>query len=157
MTAIWIRICILSVFLSGAFAQNYSFRYYGREEGLMNLATESLLQDRAGFLWVGTQNGLYRFDGRRFKEFGSSNGLPGNDLTQIEESSDGTLWVGSGSGLHFRRHDRESFVLAQLQGPQQINGGHGIAATRDAIFAATDTGLQRSDWPTSATPNFAPI
>ncbi len=153
----WARIAILSALVSGAFAQKYSFRYYGSDEGLMNLATESLLQDRAGFLWVGTQNGLYRFDGKRFKEFASGNGLPGDYLNQIEESPDGTLWVGSSSGLHLRRREREPFVLAKLQGPQQINGGHGIAATRNAIFAATSVGLQRASWPTSSMPNFAPI
>ena len=49
-------------------AQRYSFRHYGQSEGLKNLAIECLLQDETGFLWVGTQNGLFRLDGRRFHE-----------------------------------------------------------------------------------------
>ena len=39
--------------------------------GLTNLDVLSLLQDRTGFLWVGTDNGLYRYDGRHFRMFGN--------------------------------------------------------------------------------------
>src|ERR1700733_12634667 len=43
--------------------QRYNFKFYGEEEGLQNLVVQVLVQDRAGFLWVGTQNGLFRYDG----------------------------------------------------------------------------------------------
>ena len=46
-------------------AQRYNFKFYGEEEGLQNLAVQVVLQDRAGFLWAGTQNGLFRYDGSR--------------------------------------------------------------------------------------------
>jgi ligand-binding sensor domain-containing protein len=48
-------------------AQRYNFKFYGQEERLQNLAVQAVLQDREGFLWVGTQNGLFRYDGSRFK------------------------------------------------------------------------------------------
>ena len=51
-------------------AQQYSFRYYGTEEGLTNLAVKAVFQDRTGFLWAGTENGLFRYDGQRFERFG---------------------------------------------------------------------------------------
>ena len=44
-------------------AQQYSFRYYGTEDGLTNLAVKVIFQDRKGFLWAGTENGLFRYDG----------------------------------------------------------------------------------------------
>jgi len=44
-------------------AQQYSFRYYGTDEGLTSVAVKALFQDRTGFLWVGTENGLFRYDG----------------------------------------------------------------------------------------------
>src|ERR1019366_9047066 len=56
--------------------QRYNFKFYGEEEGLENLVVQVVLQDRAGFLWVGTQNGLFRYDGSRFRAFGRADGLP---------------------------------------------------------------------------------
>ena len=55
-------------------AQRYSFREY--TQGLGNLNIASLAQDRTGFLWVGTQNGLYRYDGGQFQAFGDAQGIP---------------------------------------------------------------------------------
>ena len=48
-------------------AQEYSFRYYGQEDGLTSLAVKVLYQDRTGFLWAGTENGLFRYDGLWFQ------------------------------------------------------------------------------------------
>ena len=61
-------------------AQRYTFRYYGHQEGLTNLAIHCLLQDRAGFIWIGTQNGLFRYDGRRFAAFRRADGLPASRI-----------------------------------------------------------------------------
>src|ERR1700739_779099 len=80
-------------------AQRYNFKFYGEEEGLQNLSVQVLLQDRAGFLWVGTQNGLFRYDGSRFNAFGKQNGLPAARIESIHEAVDGTLWVGTRSGI----------------------------------------------------------
>ena len=60
-----------------AFAQRYNFKFYGEDEGLKNLAVQAVLQDRAGFLWAGTQNGLYRYDGNRFTAFTRATACPG--------------------------------------------------------------------------------
>src|SRR5579883_2397098 len=80
-------------------AQRYNFKFYGEEEGLQNLAIQVVIQDRAGFLWVGTQNGLYRYDGNRFTAFGKNEGLPGARIEALHESIDGTIWAGTRSGL----------------------------------------------------------
>jgi ligand-binding sensor domain-containing protein len=50
-------------------AQEYHFRYFGIAEGLTNLAVRQIYEDRAGFVWVSTENGIFRFDGERFEEF----------------------------------------------------------------------------------------
>jgi hypothetical protein len=55
----------LAFLISPALAQRFSFKYYGQEQGLSNLATEYLFQDRAGYLWAGTQNGLFRRTSQR--------------------------------------------------------------------------------------------
>ena len=87
-----------------ATAEHYRFRHYGPEEGLSTAIT-GLLQDRTGFLWVGTSNGLFRFDGAHFQRFGLEDGLPSVSIRTLTESADGTLWVATGRGLARRRHN----------------------------------------------------
>jgi len=78
---VWlIVLCALCLFERMAWAQRYNFKFYGEEEGLKNLAVQAVLQDRAGFLWAGTQDGLYRYDGNRFRAFTSRDGLPGTRI-----------------------------------------------------------------------------
>src|SRR5271163_3516689 len=86
--------------------QRYNFKFYGEEEGLQNLVVQVILQDRSGFLWAGTQNGLYRYDGNRFARFGKAEGLPGARIESLYESADGTLWVGTRTGLARRIGNR---------------------------------------------------
>ncbi len=80
-------------------AQRYNFKFYGEEEGLQNLVVQVMLQDRAGFLWAGTENGLFRYDGSRFTSFGKADGLPAGRIESLHESVDGTLWIGTQLGL----------------------------------------------------------
>src|SRR5260370_27717329 len=98
-------------------AQRYNFKFYGEDEGLQNLGVQVVLQDRAGFLWVGTQNGLYRYDGSRFSAFGKAEGLPGARIESLHESIDGTLWVGTRTGLARRKSVRlETVPIASAKG-----------------------------------------
>lgn len=76
-----------------------AFRSYGVEKGLGNLSVLALHQDRQGYLWVGTEDGLYRYDGRDFQRFDRRQGLPSTYVSAIHETPDGTLWAGSYAGL----------------------------------------------------------
>jgi len=49
-------------------AQHFTFHGYGQPDGLKNLSTRRILQDSSGFLWVGTEDGLFRFDGSTFEK-----------------------------------------------------------------------------------------
>ena len=121
-------------------AQRYTFKVYGREEGLEDLNAVCLLQDRTGFLWVGTQDGLFRYDGSRFHGFGSTDGLPSTTINSLHESSDGTLWAGTAAGLAFR--DGERFRTVELTKTAFVPGPTGIASdTNGRVFVATSLGL----------------
>ena len=121
-------------------AQRYGFKFYGEEEGLQNLAVQVVLQDRSGFLWAGTQNGLYRYDGSRFVRYGPSEGLPGARIESLHESVDGTLWVGTRVGL--ARWSKDHFETLDLHVAQGVVGREGIASDRDGrIYVATERGL----------------
>jgi ligand-binding sensor domain-containing protein len=73
--------------------QHYNFKLYGQEEGLGDLSVECLVQDRTGFIWIGTRNGLFRFDGRQFREYGPPDGLPSSKIFDLKLAVDGSLWV----------------------------------------------------------------
>jgi len=93
----------LSVSLS---AQHYNFKLYGQDEGLGNLSVQCLVQDRPGFLWIGTRNGLFRFDGRQFREYGPADGLNASSVYDLKLAADGTLWTLGSHGPARRLHDR---------------------------------------------------
>lgn len=88
--------CVATMHLA---AQRYTFRQYGSREGLTNLSVNALLQDRAGYIWVGTDNGLFRYDGSGFQTFSHGEGLPNSEVRALAESPDGALWVATQGGI----------------------------------------------------------
>lgn len=109
-----VGIALLASFTSFSSAQRYSFREY--KQGLVNLNVTSLAQDRVGYLWVGTQNGLYRYDGSQFQRYGADEGIPDRIIDYIFMGLDGTLWVGTTAGVYFERKDGR-FSSVQLPIP----------------------------------------
>ncbi len=80
-----------------SFAQTVRFKEY--IEGLDNVNVNCMAQDRAGFLWVGTENGLFRYDGSRFSKYGTAEGLPGSFVRALHIDGADRLWVGTVQGL----------------------------------------------------------
>jgi signal transduction histidine kinase/CheY-like chemotaxis protein/ligand-binding sensor domain-containing protein len=90
-----------------AFAQNQQlhFTHFGTAEGLSELNPNCLLQDSRGFIWIGTADGLNRYDGYKFKIFrneAKDNTSIGNNYVQdIIEDKEGNIWVATvGGGLN---------------------------------------------------------
>ncbi|MBI1846594.1 MAG: hypothetical protein HYR86_06450, partial [Candidatus Rokubacteria bacterium] len=145
-------------FTTGLFAQQYSFHYYGTERGLTNLAVKSMFQDRAGFLWLGTENGIFRFDGDRFQPYGEREGMPDNIGPSFGEAPDGTLLVGSTEGL-FRlvadRFERVPMPGATLVKPyagiSNDGAGHTYLVTDRGPLVLTISGPERT-WYVNAVP-----
>ncbi|UXI66888.1 two-component regulator propeller domain-containing protein [Tahibacter amnicola] len=131
----------------------YAFRTYGLDQGLSNLTVWALRQDRQGLLWVGTENGLMRYDGRRFDVFGPDDGLPNSSINHLAEDPEGVLWVATTRGLAFRNEGRfvrapglpGVNILALAVGP----GGHLWAGTAEGPWRRTPGGeFERAgDWP----------
>ncbi len=120
--------------------QRYSFRFYGADEGLGQLAVHRMLQDRQGFLWVGTTNGLYRYDGLRFRRFDGADGLPVSRIRSLHETAGGELWVGTGGGL--ARFSGERFETIKLAPSNEMVGKSSIASDRDGrLYVGTREGL----------------
>ena len=83
-------------------AQHYTFSEAA--PGMDNLNVDCIAQDNAGFLWVGTENGLYRYDGNQFRKFGIADGLH-RTIQNLYTGSDGTLLVGTTAGIYFQKRD----------------------------------------------------
>lgn len=82
--------------------KSISFLHYGATEGLPDNRVNAIVQDQAGFVWIGTSGGLCRFDGHEFLSYffdqNNSNSVCGNYIKDLELQSDGTLWIATGDG-----------------------------------------------------------
>jgi Two component regulator propeller len=70
---------------------------------------------RDGAVWLGTQNGAFRYDGQAWRQFTAQDGLPSNEVVAIAEGADGWLWFGTGSGA--ARVDPATLKLAAVTWP----------------------------------------
>jgi two-component system sensor histidine kinase/response regulator len=76
-----------------------AFKSYGASQGRGDLSVWALEQDADGFLWVGTIDGLFRYDGNRFKMFTTIDGLPSTRIKFILQGGRSSLWIGTVRGL----------------------------------------------------------
>lgn len=87
------------------FGQTYMVSRYADNNGLPSRILHDVIQDKEGFIWVGGNNGLFRFDGKEFKAFKANLkdtiGLRNNRINTLIQSSDGKIWLGTPAGLHF--------------------------------------------------------
>ena len=84
----------------------YKFKRYSVEDGLSQGTILSMYQDDIGYIWLGTENGLNRFDGYEFLRF---NNIVGHDVRAITGDSNGNLWVGTTEALNFRKKGNDIF------------------------------------------------
>ncbi|HSG51686.1 MAG TPA: two-component regulator propeller domain-containing protein, partial [Rheinheimera sp.] len=81
--------------------EQYLYRVWSVEAGLPQISVTAIVQDTEGFLWVGTQNGLARFDGVTFRVFNTANTpeISSNLITELFLDDQERLWIGSVNGL----------------------------------------------------------
>ena len=76
-----------------SFSQEYSYVNYDTRDGLAGSVVYDAIQDKEGFMWFATENGLSRFDGKDFKTFTTKDGLPDNEILRLFVDSKGRLWI----------------------------------------------------------------
>ena len=112
---IYLVLCLQISLLAQKITDRYSSRYYNSNQGLSNNSIVSILQDYKGYIWVGTQDGLNRFDGKSFKTYRNNvndkNSLSNNYIICIFEDRDSTLWIGTrGGGLSKFNRANDNFT-----------------------------------------------
>ena len=118
------------------------FQSYGTMQGLKNLSIWCLDQDADGFLWVGTEDGLFRYDGSTFQSFGTGSGLQNAWVRSLCVGRKDRLWIGTTRGLALREHGR----IRPLQEPEGLPRAEVFALALDGearLWVATDRGLFR--------------
>ncbi len=111
--------CVLACFFITIFCQaqsveeHYYFKNLSIRNGLLQNTVNAILQDRKGFMWLGTKDGLNRYDGLSFRKFKHDAANPrsiGNSfITSLYEDFNGNIWVGTDAGVYIYYPEKEAF------------------------------------------------
>jgi len=122
----------------------FAFQSVPEGLGLSTATVTSLVQDRDGFLWIGTQAGLFRYDGSTVTRFGEEQWLRSSYITQLLISPRGELWVATHLGVW--RYTGGKFTELSLGSTAKMSrsGRQVLAVDSDnQVFVATDKGVLR--------------
>ncbi len=117
---------LLQLFLS-AQQKEINFTSLSTEDGLSSNTVNTILKDKYGMIWFGTEDGLDRFDGTRFTIYrhkpDDPSSLKANEILSLHEDHNGNLWVGT-SGGSLSLYDRTSDSFINFQANRTPNSIH---------------------------------
>ncbi|MEP1487523.1 MAG: two-component regulator propeller domain-containing protein [Algibacter sp.] len=120
-------ICFIPNLIIGQF-NNFKFENLDTSEGLSSSTCLEIFQDKDGFLWFGTIDGLNKYNGYEFEVFRSvlndSNSISNNRVNAIEGDNDGNLWVGTNNGLNFLNTETNKFSRINLYEQLSLSNGN---------------------------------
>jgi len=132
LLGLWL--CACGSDLRAAAGGRFTVKSFGADEGLPQLSVFALTQTRDGYLWLGTAQGLARFDGLRCTTFDDSNtpGLNGRWIVDLFEDSHTNLWIGTeAAGIALVRQGVVTNLSIGRAGPE----GRLVAACEDSTGA----------------------
>ncbi|HET6245912.1 MAG: SpoIIE family protein phosphatase [Bacteroidetes bacterium] len=129
----------LALFLLANYAtsQVNNFKHWSIQDGLPQSNVYCIKQDKRGFIWIGTGNGVSCFDGKKFKSYSIKEGLSGNVVRSIMEDSSGRLWFGTDKGISIYN----GFEFFTLGKPEGLMGSTVLCFIEDnnkTIWSGTD-------------------
>ena len=129
------------LFPFSACPQQLPLRNFTQADGLGDLSVTALAQDAKGYLWVGTENGLYRFDGSKFRRFDQIGNLGDGYINALLADAGGALWVGTLKGLFLWDEGRFSEVLAEGKSLPVTQGQKLMSRKPGQVFVVSDAQL----------------
>ena len=132
-------------------AKNHKFDYMNPDTGLLENSVQSIFQDSQGFMWYGTPNGLYKYDGFNFTAYRNNYSDPfslsENSVTTLFEDKSGLLWLGTEKNLNILDRKTGKFYSyldsykEQKEANQNIRVNEIAQGENGVIWIATNTGL----------------
>src|SRR5258708_35138252 len=123
----------------------YTLQRFGVQFGMRVVTVTTLAQEKQGFLWIGTQTGLVRYDGVRIQKWPEVDKIAGHYIDQILIASDETVWVKGSVGVgYFSNRRFEAFPLPAGVNPTGNSQSLDIDQT-GSLFLAIDKGLLRAE------------
>ena len=140
-------LCLSSVFSTDL--SKVKFEYLTVDDGLSQGTVEDILQDRQGFMWFATRDGLNRYDGLQFfiyrNDRNDPNSLAANWVWSIAEDAEGNLWIGStGLNIYNPKLDKMTRVLVDVNDEKAFHGGQVFDINVDVdstLWLSTSNGL----------------
>lgn len=137
-------------------AQSVSFNQLFTDQGLPENTGHTIIEDQQGYIWIGTQNGLVRYDGYEFKTFKyqakDTNSLRSNRIESLFEDREGNIWVNTKEGVHRLNREKEIFehYFPKKKGVPTNWLTYNIVQTNDGhIWCSSHFGvLEIKDWAT---------
>ena len=144
---VWL-ILLLTVTTLPVTAQNYFFDNYSIKQGLSEQKVYKLLQDSKDYIWLGTANGLSRFDGKKFENFTSRDNLAAGGVVSMTEDSLGYIWFGHISGGGISRYNGSKFEQIAFDSIKITGDITSIVQIGDKIwFTSITDGAIQADFP----------
>ena len=112
--------------------EHYYFKNLSVQNGLSQNTVNTILQDKQGFMWFGTKDGLNRYDGLSFRKFKhddrSQRSIGNNFITALYEDEKGNIWVGTDVGLYIYYPEKDSFEHFTKQSVENTKIEHTVTA-----------------------------
>lgn len=129
--------------------EDLKFKHFTPSNGLSQISVIAILQDKKGYLWFGTRDGLNKFDGHEFTVYkhkiGDTTSLSHNSIHSIYQDSYGNLWVGTQNGLNRYNPNQDNFIQYTFEDQQQAAKGNivweVIQIDKERLWVATDNGI----------------
>lgn len=150
LTKIFLTLWIIFIANFNGKAEQYTFLNYTGDDGLSQLVSQVLIQDKEGYIWIGTQAGLNRFDGNHFKIYSIPHGLSNDWINVVIQDINGTIWIGTNGGLS--RLDNQG-ISNYSQGLPHNHVLSLVVDSQGYVWCGTKNGLSR--WDGSTFHNFS--